>query len=126
MGEKYKFPERRKYIRVSMNAYVAATLASADISQEKVLISKDFSPEGMFLFTNESLPVGTILNLKIQTPTTREPIKVEAKVVRVAKDTNSRVIGVGLIFARISDNDKKELFKHIYLAYHHIEIEAGR
>ena len=71
----------------------------------------------------ECFPVGTILNLKIHTPSTQKPINAEAKVVRIAKDENLRIIGIGLVFINISENDRKELLKHLYLAYHYTEIK---
>lgn len=113
--------ERRKHIRVSLNAYVTTTLVLGKAPQEKLLISKDIAPEGIFLFTSEAFPMGTLFKLKIQTPTTTKQIRVEAKVVRIIKDADSRVTGVGLFFTRISDADKKELFKHLYLAYHYVK-----
>ena len=79
------------------------------------------SPEGIFLVSSESFPLGTILNLKIHTPSTLKPINAEAEVVRVAKDENLRVMGMGLVLFKMSENDKKELFKHLYLAYHHTD-----
>ncbi len=116
-----KTMEKRKYARVPVDAYITATLTTDKAFQEKPFISKDISPEGMFLVTNKAFPMGVILNLKIHTPTTSEPIDVEAKVIRIAKDQNLRVIGMGLIFIRINEVDKRELSKHLYLAYHYLK-----
>ncbi|MDP3732868.1 MAG: PilZ domain-containing protein [Candidatus Omnitrophota bacterium] len=111
--------ERRKHKRVEVDAYVSATLTTNGAQAERIFTSKNIGPEGMFLVSNESFPTGTILNLRIHTPSTLEPINVEAKVIRVAKDENLRVIGMGLAFIKISENDQKELLKHLYLAFHY-------
>ncbi len=113
--------DKRKYTRVSVDAYITATLTTEKAFQERMFISSDISPEGIFLATNEPLPLRSILNLKIYTPTMSEPIKAEAKVIRLAKDENSRVVGVGVILTKISDKDRKELYKHLYLAYHYVQ-----
>lgn len=113
--------ERRRHTRVSLSAYVATTLVLGDTVQDKVLVSKDLAPEGVFLFTGEPFPIGTFFKLKIQTPTTTKQIEVEAKVVRIVKDADSHIIGMGLFFTRISATDRKELFKHLYLAYHYVK-----
>ena len=112
---------RRKHIRVGVDAYISATLTTDNTAGEKIFTTRDISPEGIFLATNEAFPVGTILNLKVHTPTTLEPINLEAKVLRIAKDENLRVIGMGLVFTEIKESDKKELLKHLYLAYHYTE-----
>ena len=121
MEEKIKTGERRKFTRVALDAYITATLTENKTSQERLFMSKNMSPGGIFLVSNESFPLGTILNLRIHTPTTLKPINVEAKVIRIAKDENSKVMGMGLAFTQISETDKKELVKHLYLAYHYLK-----
>ncbi len=110
---------RRRYMRVGVDAYILATLTTDKTAGERIFTTKDIGPEGIFLISNESFAVGTILNLRIHTPTTSEPINAQAEVVRIAKDENSRVIGMGLVFIQMGEEDKKELFKHLYLAYHY-------
>jgi c-di-GMP-binding flagellar brake protein YcgR len=117
--EENMLSEKRKHTRVAVDAYVTATLTVDKESQERLFISKDMSPRGLFLFTNESLPQGTILNLKIHTRTTLKPIEAETKVVRIAKDKDARTIGLGLVINKINEVDRKELYKHLYLAYHY-------
>lgn len=114
---------RREHIRVEVDAYISATLTTDKAAGERIFTTRDISPEGIFLASTEAFPIGTILNLKVHTPTTLEPINLEARVVRIAKDENSRVSGMGLIFSKISQSDKKELLKHLYLAYHYTEIK---
>lgn len=113
--------EKRIHKRVAVDAYVSATLTTDKEQAERIFTTKDISPEGVFLVSNESFPVGTILNLKIHTPSTLEPLNLEAEVVRVAKDQNSRTIGMGLIFTQMAEGVKKELLKHLYLAYHSLK-----
>ena len=112
---------KRKHTRVGVDAYVSATLTTDGAHAERIFTTKDISPEGIFLVCNESFPPGTILNLRIHTPSTLEPIDVEAKVVRVAKDENLRVIGMGLVLIKMSEEAEKELVKHLYLAYHYLD-----
>lgn len=121
MEEKNKTGERRKFTRVVLDAYITATLTIDKAPQERLFMSKDIGPEGIFLVSRESFPLGTILNLKIHTPTTLKPIDAEAKVIRIQKEADSRVMGMGLVLIQISETDKKELFKHLYLAYHYLK-----
>lgn len=113
--------EKRMHTRVAVDAYISATLTTDKAQMEKIFTSKDIGPEGIFLASNETFPVGTIVKLKIHTPSTVKPINVEARVVRIARDENSQVTGMGLIFLQMSAEEKKELFKHLYLAYHYVE-----
>ncbi len=119
MGKNNSDLERRKHTRVGIDAYISATLTTDKDTSERLFTTKDIGPEGIFLVCRDCYPVGTILNLRVHTPTTLEPINVQAKVVRLAKDENLNDIGMGLIFMEMSDDVKKELFKHLYLAYHY-------
>jgi len=121
MEEKNKTGERRKFTRVVLDAYITATLTIDKAPQERLFMSKDIGPEGIFLVNNESFPLGTIFKLRIHTPTTSKPIDVEAKVIRIQKDENSQVMGMGLAFTQIKETDKKELLRHLYLAYHYVK-----
>jgi len=120
MGKNNSELDRRKHTRVGIDAYISAYLTTDKNAAERIFTSKDMSPEGIFLVCKECFSVGTILNLRINTPTTLEPINVQAKVVRLAKDDNLNTIGMGLIFMEMNDGVKKELLKHLYLAYHYI------
>ncbi len=113
--------ERRKHMRVGIDAYISATLTTDKESAERIFTTKDIGPEGIFLVCKESFPVGTILNLRVHTATTLEPLNAQAKVIRIAKDENANTIGMGLIFVQMSENVKKELLKHLYLAYHYTD-----
>jgi c-di-GMP-binding flagellar brake protein YcgR len=121
MAREDKKQERRKYARVTLDAYVSASLDTDKAPAERLFISKDMSPEGVFLKSKELFPVGTILKLKIHTSTTAQPINAEAKVNRVATEKNGQVTGMGLVFMRISQKDKEELLKHLYLAHHYTQ-----
>ncbi|MDD4939878.1 MAG: PilZ domain-containing protein [Candidatus Omnitrophica bacterium] len=107
--------ERRKHSRVDIDAYVSATLTTDRPGSSRMFTTRDISPEGIFLTTREIFPLGTILKLKIHTPLTTEPINAEAKVVRAGGNQS----GMGLVFIKISEQDRKELLKHLYLAYHY-------
>ena len=113
--------EKRRHIRVAVDAYISATLTTDKAQTEKIFTTKDIGPEGIFLVSSETFPIGTIVKLKIHTPSTVKPINVEAEVVRIARDENSHVTGMGLIFLQMGIEEKKELFKHLYLAYHYVD-----
>jgi len=112
---------KRKHTRVGVDAYICATLTTDKSAVEKIFTTRDIGPEGIFLECREAFPIDTILNLKVHTPTTLEAINVQAKVIRIAKDEHSRTIGMGLIFTEMEEAVKKELLKHLYLAYHYTE-----
>ena len=112
---------RRKHTRVGVDAYISATLTTDKSAGEKIFTTKDIGPEGIFLECREPFSIGTILNLRIHTPSTLEPINAQARVIRIAKDENSKTIGMGLIFTEMEEEVKKELLTHLYLAYHYME-----
>lgn len=118
MGAKSNSGEKRNHKRVLIDAYVSAALVPKDVEHEKVFIAQDASQKGIFLLTNEEFPVGTLMRIEINLPSTLKPIEIEAKVARIAKDENGKIAGVGLIFTNISEPEKKGLLKHLYLAYH--------
>lgn len=113
--------EKRKHLRVKLDAYITTTLTDDDAFQERLYMSKDVSADSIFLVSKGAFPIGTIFNLKIHPPTTLKPINVEAKVTRIAKDQNSQVVGMGLVFIRVDGADRKELCKYLYLAYHYLK-----
>jgi c-di-GMP-binding flagellar brake protein YcgR len=115
--------EKRSYTRVAVDAYISATLTTDKTQMEKIFTTRDIGPEGIFLVSGETFPIGTVVNLKIHTPSTVKPINVEARVIRIARNENSQVTGMGLIFLPMSEEEKKELFKHLYLAYHYVETD---
>ena len=110
---------RRRHKRVGLDAYILATLTTDKDEAEQIFTTRDMSPEGIFLECKECFSVGTVLNLKIHTPSTLEPINAQAEVVRIAKDEKLATIGLGLVFIEMSENVRKELSKHLYLAYHY-------
>jgi c-di-GMP-binding flagellar brake protein YcgR len=115
--------EKRIHTRVGVDAYVSATLTTDVAHAERIFTTKDISAEGIFLVTKEAFPLGTILNLRIHTPSTLKSIDAEAEVVRVAHDKNSHVTGMGLTLINVDEKVREELLKHLYLSYHYTEIE---
>lgn len=116
-----KEPEKRIHTRVAVDAYISATLTTDKTQAERIFTSKDIGPEGIFLMSSKTFPIGTTVSLKIHTPSTVKPINVEAEVVRIARDEKSQVTGMGLVFLKMNEVQKKELCKHLYLAYHYVE-----
>jgi c-di-GMP-binding flagellar brake protein YcgR len=119
MVENNSHKEKRKHMRVAFDAYILASLTAEKGHTEKIFTTKNMSPEGIFLASRESLPVGTILSLTIHAPTSSSPINAQAQVVRVAKDDKDQPVGMGLVFLEMPDTDKKELLKNLYLVYQH-------
>jgi c-di-GMP-binding flagellar brake protein YcgR len=114
---------KRTHTRVAVDAYVSATLTTDATCAEKIFTTKDISPEGIFLVTKDKYPLGTILNLRIHTPSTLKSINVEAEVVRIAHDENSSATGMGLALINVPAAVREELLKHLYLAYHYVELD---
>jgi c-di-GMP-binding flagellar brake protein YcgR len=98
---------RRRHARVGLDAYISATLTTDKTAEERIFTTKDIGPDGIFIACKGCFPVGTILNLRVHTPTTLETINVQAKVIRIAKDENLNSVGMGLIFIEMSEDVKK-------------------
>lgn len=71
--------------------------------------SMNLSPSGILIITGRKLKLGDMVQLQITLPREREKVKVMARVVREAKEIESRLNAYGLQFEEISEGDRDRI-----------------
>lgn len=89
-------------------------------SQLQKFYSKNISSGGIFLQTEDLIPIGNELQLSFSIPGRKQPLKVSAKVVRHHKmqgmDDNfnpTNINGIGLSFVNLSSEDQNTIDQYI-------------
>ncbi|MBI4435790.1 MAG: PilZ domain-containing protein [Candidatus Omnitrophica bacterium] len=118
MGKLFDSPkvqedERRKYVRVPTNLYVAYTLPDSGRKEAGLFLTKNVSGGGLLIETFWEIPPGTILDLSIHLPTTFLPLSAKGKVVRVRKTRPYGRYDVGLSLIEISEKERRALIKYL-------------
>ncbi len=103
--------DRRRSRRVKVNVELKL-LAPA---QHVMLLSHtlDISREGAFVRSNKPLPVGSRVRLAFHRGSQREPLRVEAEVVRIGTFEQSSSPGIALRFCQLSSDDERRLMSLI-------------
>jgi len=76
-----------------------------------VLLSQtvDLSSQGAFVRSNRALPIGTPVNVELQRGESRNPLRLEAEVVRTGTPADGQFHGVGLRFINLTQLDESIL-----------------
>lgn len=103
--------DRRRSRRVKVN--VELKLLAPD--QHVMLLSHtlDLSREGAFVRSNKPLPIGSRVRLAFHRGTQREPLRVEAEVVRVGTFEQTTSPGIALKFRPLEESDERRLLSLI-------------
>jgi len=96
--------DKRKHVRVPITAKVS----KISEGEKKFYFTKDLSIGGVYLLTEEDIPIGTILNLEISVQGLKQLLILKGKVVRVEKK-EGKTNGVGIQFIDIADEDMENL-----------------
>ncbi len=99
--------ERRKYRRA--NVHVELRLLAPE--QHVMLLSHtiDLSRRGAFIRSNKPLPIGSRVLLSIDRGAQRDPLQLEATVVRVGKLQEGRFPGIALNFTDITEREEAKI-----------------
>jgi c-di-GMP-binding flagellar brake protein YcgR len=109
MGEKKPFKERRKYIRLKTNVEIRYTIIGKPGEIE--VFSKNISAGGLCIIAEEALAADTPLQLEINIPDLKDPIRALGRVVwqksfeSTGKD-QIKYFNTGVEFTGISDFDR--------------------
>ncbi|MCI4397930.1 MAG: PilZ domain-containing protein [Acidobacteria bacterium] len=71
--------------------------------------SMNLSPSGILIITGRKLKIGDMVHLQITLPREREKVKAVGRVVREAKEIESRLNAYGLQFDEISEGDRERI-----------------
>ena len=101
------FGDKRKYPRVGLSVKVT-NLSSGSFAY---FLATNISAGGLFLKSDEPLPVGTPIKLQLSLPDTESQIVVEAEVVRVQTKPpdGSCPSGMGLKFTKLDNQGRKAI-----------------
>lgn len=110
------FEDKRVYPRLDLQAHVSYKLVKTEelatkgaFSPEGDSASKNISAGGLLLITTESLPVGTILELKIELPDGQKPIECLARVVRVEQTSQENIFDTAVCFLDLTSSQRARL-----------------
>lgn len=76
--------------------------------------TKDASPSGLKVESEDPIPVGTVLSVSLKSPKTRKDIRATAEVKWLAPRGDGEFFEVGLEFVNTSVRSIMDLMEHIY------------
>ncbi len=82
-------------------------------SSEEYTVTKDVSAGGLLLVTRESIPVGSILELKVELPDGPPAIECLAKVMREEELVKENMFQLGICFLDLTGSQRARLFKYV-------------
>jgi Arc/MetJ family transcription regulator len=105
MNTTYGGPERRTRPRAQV--HIDSELRHGNVAM--AVQTLDLSSHGAFVRTARPLPVGSVLRVALHRGAQRNPLVLDAEVVRVGTQREGRAPGLGLRFTDLSDIDVTSL-----------------
>ena len=88
-------------------------LAKRGLDAEHISVTKNISAGGILFIANELLPLGTILELKIELPGGEKPVECLARVVRMEEVELEKVYYIGACFLDLTGADRARLDRYV-------------
>lgn len=104
-GGSYGGPERRTRPRAQVHIDSELRLEGAAMAVQTL----DLSSHGAFVRTARPLPIGSLLRVALHRGAQRNPLVLDAEVVRVGTQREGRAPGLGLRFTDLTDIDVTSL-----------------
>ena len=107
--------DRREYVRLPLSTQMMVRYGH----KGRVFFGscKDLSPGGIFVATKTPAPFGSMITMKFTLPGHARPLQARGKVVRIHRDTRSRVAGnspgMHVLFTQMSTRTEQELKRFI-------------
>lgn len=101
--DQYKGAERRRHKRIKKNFI---TKFKYDEGWEMVT-ARNLGAQGILFNFNKEIPVGSQLEMAINFPTLKDPIRCTAEVLRVDMEPSSPVLKIAGQFMDIAESDKQ-------------------
>lgn len=112
--------ERRRYRRLDSKVNVSYEvvkskdeLVKRGYKAEQFSVSKNISASGLLFYANEPVPIGSILDCKIQLPNSQNPIRSLARVVRVDETGQPNSYNIAVCFLDITGAERSKLDKFV-------------
>jgi hypothetical protein len=111
--------ERRVYVRLDSKVNVSYKIIEKEhdllkrgIVPEQLSVTENISAGGVLLYVDEPLPIGSILELKLELPSESDSIECLARVVRV-ETTAEKGYLIGVCFLDLSGAERSRLNKYV-------------
>jgi len=103
----FNIHERRKAYRVYYDFIVNCEIINPKDSslRNKTALARDINSEGIYFEIDESLTLGTAINVSFQLPQINSSIQATVKVVKVEIAGGESKFGIGAIFTKLEDRD---------------------
>lgn len=109
--------ERREFLRVEDIVQISYSRSLVQPPQQKQAQRKDISGGGIRIISKEELPVGTILDIKMELPDIFQPtiIKCKGRVVWCQKmEGDVEEYNVGIAYVNIPEQDRKKIINYVF------------
>ncbi|MDB4349906.1 ATPase, T2SS/T4P/T4SS family, partial [Omnitrophica bacterium] len=112
--DKRIFERVDKKINLRYNIYVLKEeLFEGGPQLERFSVTKNISAGGLLFISNIPLPVGSILEVKLELPDAEPPMQCLARVVRTQEEEPDKSYGIGLYFLDITSANRARIKKYI-------------
>jgi len=112
--------DKRAYTRLSCEANLRykvfksqQDLMKRGFNPEQLSVTKDISAGGLLFVSNEPVTIGSILELKIELPDSKEPIECLARVVRIEEREADQNYNIAVCFLDITGAQKARMNKYV-------------
>lgn len=114
---RFGFTEKRKHPRIAFPMAVKFRMMDHTGAAATALYmtgnAKNLNQEGILINTNEDIPVGADIEIKLNLYGIENPIIVFGSVIRKEKDTIEKTYSMGVLFKKVETLDKAELVTFI-------------
>ncbi len=125
-GAAFEHEDRRTFFRLDIETridYKVIKIKPKEFKQSDeinyISNTKDISAGGLFFVSNDPLPLGAILELRISLLDEDKPMQCLARVVRVEERVTDNIYNIALCFLDVSGVDRNRLDKYIQDRYRH-------
>lgn len=108
---RHDLPERRKTYRLYSPMHAKCDIINLDDKsvRAKNAMATNINTEGIYLETDELLPLNTEASITFQLPKSDTKIQAGIRIARIESGEGQKSFGLGAVFTKISDKDKEEI-----------------
>lgn len=113
-SDKRVFERLDRKLNVRFNIYILKEeLLESSLHLERFSVTKNVSAGGLLFVSNISLPVGSILEMKLELPDAEPPMQCMARIVRIVEVEPDKSYNIGVYFLDIKSADRSRIKKYI-------------
>ena len=112
--------ERRSFIRLTIKAnirYRTVKSTSESFTRnpeiEQLSVTKNISAGGLVFAASEPIPIGAVVELKIELPAVKEPIECVGRVVRIKEIEAEQIYDIAVCFLDLSGAARQKLVQFV-------------